>query len=78
VSGLSERFEERADDGFHATFECLENDVAGEAVGDAHIDVVAHHVAAFDIADEIQAGRSGEQWMSFLAQGVAFAGLFTN
>ena len=74
----AERVEQRGDDGLHPTFERLQHDVAGEAVGHADVDVGAHHVAALDVADEVEAGRGGQQLVRLLAEGVALARLLTD
>ena len=52
----AEGAEDGVDERAHAALERLEHDVAGEAVGDDHVDVGGHHVAALDVADEGAAG----------------------
>ena len=56
--------------------ERLEGDVAGEPVGDDDVDLVGHHVAALDVADEPGAGGgegalAGQERVGLLDQRVA-------
>ncbi len=60
------------------TLQRLQHDVAGETVGDDDVGGLAHHVAALDVADEVDTGRLRQQLERLLAQRVALAGLLAD
>jgi len=64
----------------HRPFERLERHVAGEAVGDDHVDGAGHQVAALDVAREVERQRvalrfGGEQFVRPAGQHVPLARL---
>src|SRR3546814_5083736 len=73
---LFRSLEQAVDEALHPALEGLERHVAGEAVGDDHVDGVGEDVAPFDVADEgasggIQHAVGDEQVVGLLAQRIA-------
>src|SRR5437773_9532317 len=56
----------------------LEHDVAGEAVGDDHVATALEHVAALDVADEVEVARRTQLGQRFEHQRVALGVLLAD
>ena len=78
VGRVGEGGQQCADQGLHPALERLQRDVAGEPVGDGHVEGVGHQVAPLDVADEADPRRLLQQGERLLAQRVALAGLLTD
>ena len=81
LGGSHQCFEHLAGKELHAAFQCLEYHIAGEAVGDHHINIAGHDVAPLHIADEVDicaCRPRPQQFIGFFGQRVALAVLFAD
>ena len=74
----AQRVEQCGDDAAERSLEGLQDHVAGESIGDHHVDVIGHQIAAFDVADEVDARRSLEEREDLFAQQVSLARLLAD